>query len=312
MLLKISFGTGSETHTTIRIATFNLHGFGDSKFSTKLAAIRHQLIAEFVRDHDLVFFQEIYPEHRASWNEVLKLLPNDWVRVYSEPKGGEQFVALYRTWIRHEGSSNITIDDSKQLFKKAPPWATDWRANDWPFTVVTVHLASGDRPAAAGSALSTNSSNVSDDSTTAADQRDHKTEAQLTLLRHHYNNRDKVNNTIILGDFNVGKKAKLKDFLHFPASDGGAAVMEPIPLNYTTTMWNAKGAPNDQILVSSDIRWRVDQAIVHQDRELEPGMDHMPVTAEFNIIHSDYNKATITSRHLASRRNASRKAAKKG
>jgi len=134
----------------------------------------------------------------------------------------------------------------------------------------------------------------------------------LTLLRHHYNNRDKVNNTIILGDFNVGKKAKLKDFLHFPASDGGAAVMEPIPLNYTTTMWNAKGAPNDQILVSSDIRWRVDQAIVHQDRELEPGMDHMPVTAEFNIIHSDYNKATITSRHLASRRNASRKAAKKG
>lgn len=123
--------------TDISIACWNLQTFGPTKASD---ADLMTYYADAIDDHDVVILQEI----RDKSGEAIEVLANnlpEYTYRLSERAGSTSYKEQYAVFYTDEVTLEFTDDytTSYQHLYERPPWRLRFRANNWSWTIYTIH-----------------------------------------------------------------------------------------------------------------------------------------------------------------------------
>ena len=127
---------------TIKIASFNIKDFGKKKAAKPKVM---QVLAETIRQFDIVAIQEIQDKCGTAFNKLVNALGMNYDYIISDRVGRsshsqEQYAYIYRTHTITPGEFRCTFNDTEGLFCR-DPFIARFQAKDgnFDFMLITVH-----------------------------------------------------------------------------------------------------------------------------------------------------------------------------
>ena len=143
-VLALMPATPSHADDVVRIATFNIRVFGQTKMGRPDVV---QTLADIVRKYDLVAVQEIKDVSEQVADDFLAELGTGWDMVESPRTGRnpddtssrEQYVYYFRTDTISALDDGVLFDDTNDQFQREP-WLARFQVMDGNFTFVLINI----------------------------------------------------------------------------------------------------------------------------------------------------------------------------
>ncbi|MEM9828345.1 MAG: endonuclease/exonuclease/phosphatase family protein [Planctomycetota bacterium] len=273
---------------TIRIATFNIESFGQSKMSNPDVMAQ---IATIVSQFDVIAIQEVKHKDAAPIAELIRELRSggaDYAATVSEPIGDGNYYEMYaflwdRTRVMLRENTDYVVSDPEKRIAREPMSATfqcltnpaDTR-RPFSFTLINSHTDPDEVKA---------SSRVNEIAVLA--------DVFVSVANYSYTT-DNEDDCILLGDLNV-PVAGLEPLARVVPL---RSVAGEVPTNYS------KSKTNDHILIedrtTAEFTGRtgvldLEAAFGISQAEVKKISDHLPVWAEFSIYEAPNNVASSNS-----------------